>query len=535
MVDTKRRGVNWNADSVQSMLYSSMQSRHLTGFFSVCEYCPLCYAGRIVDYINTVLFDQYNDEYVINENTFVADGVRLGANQIKINESVWLNNDGVINADIYLCDDCDLMLINSGQVNGDFVLGKSASITRVISGDDNAVPMDIGVAYNLVVNDVYNLDLSDAISDKNIDKIIISDSVIGIERPCDADWEVHGDVVLRISDEFVVYNGLVLANVSGGGRVMIDVVDDNPLYSVQSYFVDDDLYLKQVRETDYAKILNSDVGIYLNSLRVQNPNDDLLSALDAATDLRQINEIMADSVRIAPFNMMEYVRVYNLYNVNNFGMGIGGGVNAIFGDGFNVYAGGVHGEIAIEDVTIWGAFNVGRMDADMRYENFDADLYAAAVGMAYQNDSFFVRSNLGVVLSKFNLENILDGNVIIDNPVGWSTALNVQAGCKYVYDDFVLKPYVGVYADSVSMLNNTDFDFRSLAGTEVAYGFEMLGIEYKYGVRLDVNTDINVGAGLWAEFLSPWDSIGGRLSIMTIDENKTGRSFNVCADVKFIF
>lgn len=44
-----------------------------------------------------------------------------------------------------------------------------------------------------------------------------------------------------------------------------------------------------------------------------------------------------------------------------------------------------------------------------------------------------------------------------------------------------------------------------------------------------------LGQGGWAEFLSPWDEIGGRISIMTIDDNITGRSFEFCADVKFVF
>lgn len=99
----------------------------------------------------------------------------------------------------------------------------------------------------------------------------------------------------------------------------------------------------------------------------------------------------------------------------------------------------------------------------------------------------------------------------------------------------MLKPYVGVYADGIGMLDDIDFDFMPLVGIDAGYNYEMLGIEYNYGVRLDVNTDAKVGAGVWAEFLSPWDEIGGRISIMTIDDNITGRSFEFCADVKFVF
>ena len=113
--------------------------------------------------------------------------------------------------------------------------------------------------------------------------------------------------------------------------------------------------------------------------------------------------------------------------------------------------------------------------------------------------------------------------------------MNVQAGYKIAYNDFMLKPYVGIYADGIRLLDETNFGFMPLVGIDAGYNYEMLGIEYNYGMRLDINTYANIGVGVWAEFLSPWDEIGGRISIMTIDDNITGRSFEFCADVKFVF
>lgn len=224
-----------------------------------------------------------------------------------------------------------------------------------------------------------------------------------------------------------------------------------------------------------------------------------------------------------------------MYIAYDFMAGTGVGARLVSGNRFNIYGVGVHGGFNVNNVAVWRALNTAYLDVNSRYEDFGADLYSGNFGVAYETDSMFVRSGFGITLSRFDLENVMDGNLVVDNPVGWSGIMNVQAGYKFAYSDFMLKPYVGVYADGIGMLDDIDFDFMPLVGIDAGYNYEMLGIEYNYGVRLDVNTDAKVGAGIWAEFLSPWDEIGGRISIMTIDDNITGRSFEFCADVKFVF
>lgn len=509
----------------------------MTGFFifNICEYFPLCYGVGIVDYTNTVYFDQYGDIYAINENTFIADGVYINTNKLEITESLWLENAGVINSDIYLDNNCDLVLVNSGVVNGDFILGDSATITHLVTSAETAVPLDIGASYDLKIDGVDGLNLAGLIYDDNLARVIVSNSRVLIGKAGVDNLAVYGDVILELGTGAIVYDVPIITNVVGDGRVVVSVDSDNPLYAIKSYFVDDDVYLKRVRETDYAKILKNDVGKYLNLLRLQNPNDKLLMALDNANDMRQINEIMADSMRIEPFNMMQYVRVYNMYTAYDFMAGTGVGARLVSGNRFNIYGAGVHGGFNVNNVAVWGALNTAYLDVNARYENFGADLYSGNFGVAYETDSIFVRSGFGITLSRFDLENVIDGNLVVDSPVGWSGIMNVQAGYKFAYNDFMLKPYVGIYADGISLLDETNFDFMPLVGIDAGYNYEMLGIEYNYGMRLDINTYANIGVGVWAEFLSPWDEIGGRISIMTIDDNKTGRSFEFCADVKFVF
>ena len=487
-----------------------------------------------MDFYNTIYFNQYEDLYVINENTFVADDVHIYSNKLHISESLWLMNNGEINSDIYLCDDCELVLINAGEINGDFIVGDKSRLVRMVDTLENAAPIDINVGYVLVVDNVVGLNVSQVVNE-HLDKMIISDSVVKISDLQLNNVEVHGDVFFELVDVQFWTDRALVNNVSGDGRILVDVKGLGPLYAVQSYFVDDDLYVRTVRETDYAKILDGNVGNYLNKLRIDRPDDKLLATLDVAENLNQINEIMAESVRIAPFSVMNNVRVFNLYNLRDFDAGTRVGGRVVAAD--NMLLGDVGTRIAFasDNVHWWGGFNFGKLNVDAPFEEYGAYLYSVSVGAQYELNSLFVRSDFGFTLAQFDLENVFDGAGIINKPVGYIGAINVEGGYEYSVSGFELRPFVGVYMDYMKLLGWEDTEFAGRIGGEASCKFDMLGVEYKYGMRLDFDSLYGVGFGVFGEFLSGWDDIGGRVSVSSINDNKIGRSYEICADIRFVF
>lgn len=108
----------------------------------------------------------------------------------------------------------------------------------------------------------------------------------------------------------------------------------------------------------------------------------------------------------------------------------------------------------------------------------------------------------------------------------------LKAGMNILLAVFELRPFVGVYMDYMKLLGWVDTEFAGRIGGEASYKFDMLGVEYKYGMRLDFDSLYGVGFGV---FLSGWDDIGGRVSVSSINDNKIGRSYEICADIRFVF
>jgi hypothetical protein len=144
-------------------------------------------------------------------------------------------------------------------------------------------------------------------------------------------------------------NGPIMSNVYGDGTISIYSENTNPLYRVAARISDNALYVDVVRDTDYFKILQNDAGMFLNSIRVGNPDDKLIAALDRATTMAELESIMSRTVRMNPIRMMDAVRTFNMFemiDVATLSDGVSVAPIFLYSDDFN--ASGVGADVSFD-------------------------------------------------------------------------------------------------------------------------------------------------------------------------------------------
>ena len=138
---------------------------------------------------------------------------------------------------------------------------------------------------NVNFSDILNLSLNA----HDVD-IYNSRVVMDVDNPDLSSVRFHENVFLVINDVERIQQTYVLKNVDSDLQVFVDADVNNPLMAIKTYVAEDDLYVKLVRETDYAKIMNNATGRYLNSLREDMGANNFLSHMDSAQSIEDLKK-----------------------------------------------------------------------------------------------------------------------------------------------------------------------------------------------------------------------------------------------------
>lgn len=473
--------------------------------------------------------------YFMDANVVIASGVDFAVSDIVVMGSHILVNNGVVNTDIDICDGCRLEIYNRGVFSADFSLGDNASVVQVISGVDDLSGLDINVDYTIRVDGADGLRLSEVMRVGSVaSEVLLADSFVV--------WDMYnldttklkllGDIKLEFNDIESILGRVVLSNVSPDAYVQI--VSDgivNPMFALKTYVDDSNVYSVLVRETDYTKILDNNLGRFVNSLRTDSSAYGLLNALDNAMSMDSLNQIMADSVRIASINLMKSVAMFNAFNMNDFSDGFGMRANYVMADEFDVY--GLMLDASVSDTGV--CLYTNRISAENYGDVFSGMMFGGDARVRYENNVGFVRGMIGGNITLFDISNVFDEAVSVDNPTGYSMYGAFDIG-RNIYSDngFFVSPYVGGTLNYMKILNQNESDCLGRAGVEAGYNFEMLGIKYDYTVRanIDTNTDVFIAGRIG--FMSLIDMIGGYAEVGLID-NKIGQGYKISAGLDFVF
>ena len=87
--------------------------------------------------MHNIVSDVYGPFMNIDRDTYLAAGVVVSADSVNIENSVRVKNAAEIQSDIFVCDNCDFHIQNSGTVSGMIHLGSGAEMVQVIKTPDD--------------------------------------------------------------------------------------------------------------------------------------------------------------------------------------------------------------------------------------------------------------------------------------------------------------------------------------------------------------------------------------------------------------
>ena len=252
-------------------------------------------------------------DYNINSHTTITSNGSLAGGVVDVSGGWTIINYGSITSDINICDYCNVRIENIGTYNADTTLGSGATITQVINNSNDITELNgIGVG-------LYNVEISDSGVPLNLGDILANtgnaagynllsaklqiDNIVTIDKPI-----VLNGITLLYVDAAIDTDTLVFNNVSGDGIIRVSDENVDSLHLVQAYKNGGGVYLRLVRSGNYGRILNNDIGRFLNNLREKSPDDKLLRRLDNADNEQELKRIMSHSVRIHPIKMMNTIK-----------------------------------------------------------------------------------------------------------------------------------------------------------------------------------------------------------------------------------
>ena len=502
----------------------------------------MCYLRRnqrivvdtAVDYVYGL--DGSGTYYMDTDAVFVA-GANIAVPDIVVMGSHVLENNTYVNTNISLCDGCRLEIHNRGVFNVNFTLADGASVVQVVTTAADVNPINVNVDYELHVVDANGIKLSDVMRiGSGADEILLHDSSVVWDMDAVADLNLTGNINLIFNDIEAVIGRPILSGVDSDAYIrVVSNGTINPMFALSSYIEDGKSYLRLGRETDYTKILDSKLGGFINLLRGDVSSGGLIGALDNAMSVDSLNKIMADSMRIAPINMMDVVAAFDLIDLNNFDYNSGFGTSYLMLDKSYAYGAFVNANINVGNVTAGVRGYVNSLSLSDSFDALSGVMFGGNVYGRYEDDFAFVRGILGGNLTRFNVTNVFDGNGSVDNPMGYSFYGAIDFGRVLDFrNEIFISPYVGATANYMSILHMDNKSCDGRIGVDIKYDFDLLGVDYDYGIHTSMNTDGEFVFGINAGFISEIDMLGGHVAIDYID-NKIGRGYKISAglDLKF--
>ena len=459
-------------------------------------------------------------------------------------------NHGKITKPITIDSGVVFAITNYGEIESAVSCGTCVAVQQIIP-DGDAINIIPGLAGHEVVveNGATNIHLADVIAIagdaetiivRNIDMIVdfgITDvhPKINVDSTNGVSFEVWG-----LPDGWNSTEPL-LTNINNGDGTVVTVDGVDKFYIASGYIENQALYVQLSRRTDYSVVMENEMGNWLDELRVENPNDKLLGALDGAWTRSEMNGMLAQSVRTNPIKLMEPARIMNSFMLGESFHDLDFGIVAepfyIYSGDFSILGGGVSvsGNVTKNLTAKFGGY-VGKIDYDNYLDSFDGMVYGANVGAVYKDTDFYARAVGTFASAGFRDITVFDGTRGAQNPNGISGAAVVDGGVVFnVFGGFDVVPFVGARFDYAHVLNSSDTDTNLRFGLNVDKDTVVDGNKYAFGLHTFAQTNGEIYAGIYTDMMSVVDGVGGRLDLGLLHDDDFGMSYRIKFDVKFDF
>ncbi len=493
-------------------------------------------------------FDVTGGSYEINNDVFIPDSVNVTSVELVVTESVYVKNNGNIDASkISVCPRCKIYIENNGVINSDFVLGDDAQIIQVVSGLNNMSVVNFGTDYTVTVqNTDETLSLADVVDfASKATKVRLENVRLEIDRiPKNKSKvvELGTNVVFVIKDVTDIYDATILENVifnGNGARFESSVAEDAMYSNVGHLNIDGTLVIEHVRETEYEEIVGGDKGDFIESVLADN--DKLKDKLDSSQGIKDFNSILSKTALFNSdvlYNILRVITVMDTVDFNsNTQSGIGASVFGILADNFYVRGADINAISVIKDnFNLSLSLKAGQILYSSDLEDFDGYFYGLNLSGNYgfKND-LFLRVGFGVMNTVFDIDKVWYNNKIIKEPDALSGYLVADFGKRFVLgDSFFVSPFVGVVSELYDVAGNSYSEYNGRIGVSADYKYAISDLEYRYGVSTTVDTNGFISLAGDVGFVLPLDMISGNLKLTVVRMLDTF-SYKASVDAKLLF
>ena len=485
--------------------------------------------------------------YEIGADITVHNGAWLEAYDIQVADSLRIFNSGEIHGVLNVCPNCTVELHNFGVFGADVSLQSGARIIQVITSGESVTDIGLSSGFDVAIRGANGLNLATIMQiASNADTVEITNSSLNARDMSHfntmTNVSLDGDVFLHF-DKVANTPVLLFSDANGDGVVFVSSDALDKLYAFETYKINQDIFVRLVRSTDYARILNNDMGRFLNDLRASGYDNKLFSKLDIATSMGELNSVLSHSVRTNPIKLMRPVSLMNSYKMLEI-MHIDDEI--VFGfEPIVIYS----SEVWINGVQPNVTFNVSD-DLHMKLSGYAVDFDyvdnlneydGMSIGLNADvqydlSDNNFVRTHIGGGKSYFDIGPVFNGTSVVNNPKGMSVYAIGEFGRNFdIHGGYKLSPFIAFGMEYISVANANDTSTYGIGGTDVGYGYEFDGLRYDYSGRIIVRTDGAYGAGINLSAWSVFDEAGADMYIGTIYNNDFGLSLKIALNGRFRF
>ncbi len=474
-------------------------------------------------------------------NYIIKNGDIIDGDSINITESTFVENYGFVDANVYVCPRCELRIKNAGEFTANIYLDDGAKVIQVVSSPDDANVVDVNTGYSIVIDNAKGVSFGVVAENVvNADRIIIRDSDLimsDVVSVAGAPVEIVGQVNLYMDDVTNLTTGPILSNIVGNGNIHVMVRNPNDNYVYNSYVSGGRLFVSVERETGDDKVYNdSQVGDFIEDLRDENKNDNILDDLDSTAD---INRVMNKSARFNPNVLrrpLQIIHTLDMNDVVNYDSGVNVRPWGVFGNDFDSYGADINFAYSGNRVRISLGARVGKVEYVNTLDEFDAAMYGINMDAEYDvTDSVFANLDMGVMLTQFNIGDVLYDGHRYRNPDGVSGYGAMDVGYRLVNKSGIyVAPMFGVVGEYYKIEGFNTFDSAIRTGFRAGYLSEMFGIKYEYGFNVSAGTNEYLYAGLHAGVVSTMDMIGGDINVGIVRMFDT-ISYTISATAKLLF
>ena len=526
--------------------------------YRIINYC-LIFCGAFVLWVASAAGDVYVNGQLGGVQNIGGETINIGPNggyvggTVNITGDVDIINGGTITSTLNINDQSPgvgskVRIENYGTYNAPAnFLGSESTITQVIKTPQGITSLaNIGVGYDVLVTDTTDILNWNDIAVNTMGgatKYTFSNASIRMNNITTINNVALKQDVFVYIDNIQASDVILFNGVSGTGGLYVIPGNQDDLHSVDTYLLNGNIYLRVIRSTDYARILNNNTGIFLNSLRQVAPDDALLAQLDAAETLDDFNRIMSKSVKLHPVNMMKSIKTMyshkmleTMHIAHDDGLGIKPMV--IFSDDMFAIGGEPYVNVnVLDNLHLKIHANISNLKYSDDINSYSAMSYGVGADAVYDlSVNNYVRAYGGFNLSTFDAGLVFDGNGATEKPNGFSGYVIGEFGHRFNFNDkYYISPFVMIGGDYATILNSDDVDYYAGVGGDIGFNFEIDGFRYDYATRGMVRSDGGLGIDINASIWSLADSAGGGLrgGVFYVDE--LGVSYHIGLDAKFNF